>query len=87
MTELGDGTLNDFDTIKISENSDLLIAGGKTFGSGGMILCAKIENGGFGNIGKCPFQPESPEGGFGYSVKNIGNGEIVVGKPEYIHKF
>lgn len=83
----GDGNLSDFDTVKISENSDLLIAGGKTFGTGGMIFCAKAENGEFGNVEKCTFQPDSPEGGFGYSVKNIGNGEIVVGKPEYIHRF
>ncbi len=88
MPELGEGTLSDFDIIKISETSDLLIAGGKTFGSGGMILCAKIENGMPATaFEKCPFQPASPEGGFGYSVKNIGNGEIVVGKPEYIHRF
>ena len=87
MPKLGDGTLNDFDTIKISGTSDLLIAGGKTFGDGGMILCAKNDNGESGTIGECKFQPETPAGGFGYSVKNIGNGEVVVGKPEYIHKF
>ena len=74
--------------IKISETSDLFIAGGKTFGTGGMIFCAKAENGEFIEaLKKCTFQPDSPEGGFGYSVKNIGNGEIVVGKPEYIHRF
>lgn len=83
----GDGNLSDFDTVKISENSDLLIAGGKTFSTGGMIFCSKTGNGEFGNVEKCAFQPDSPEGGFGYSVKNIGNGEIVVGKPEYVHRF
>ena len=84
----GEGNLSDFDMIKISETSDLFIAGGKTFGTGGMIFCAKAENGEFIEaLKKCAFQPDSPEGGFGYSVKNIGNGEIVVGKPEYIHRF
>ena len=52
-----------------------------------MILCAKNDNGEFGAMGECKFQPDTPAGGFGYSVKNIGNGEVVVGKPEYIHKF
>lgn len=82
-----EGNLSDFDTIKISADTDLIVVGGKTFSSGGMTYCATIKNKTVSEAEACKFQPETPEGGFGYSVKNIGNGEIVVGKPEYIHRF
>ena len=52
-----------------------------------MTYCSTIKNKTVSEPEACKFQPDSPEGGFGYSVKNIGNGEIVVGKPEYIHRF
>jgi hypothetical protein len=82
-----EGNISDFDTIKISADTDLIVVGGKTFGNGGMAYCATINNKTISEPEACKFQPETPEGGFGYSVKNIGNGEIVVGKPEYIHRF
>ena len=81
------GNISDFDTIKLSADTDLIIVGGKNFGNGGMTYCATINNKTISEPEACKFQPESPAGGYGYSVKNIGNGEIVVGKPEYIHKF
>ncbi|MBO4699556.1 FG-GAP repeat protein [bacterium] len=82
----GDGAISDFDTIKLSSDTDLMVVGGKTFGSGGMTYCATIQNKTLSPAEVCPFQPETPEGGFGYSVKNTGK-EIVVGMPEYIHRF
>ena len=82
-----DNKISDFDMIKLSDDTDLIIAGGKNFGDGGLIFCATVKDGTISEPEACKFQPETPEGGFGYSVKNIGNGEIVVGKPEYIHRF
>ncbi|MBP5405902.1 VCBS repeat-containing protein [bacterium] len=82
-----DGSISDFDTIKISADTDLFVAGGKNFGSGGSIYCSTVKNKTVSSPETCRFRPESPAGGFGNSVFNNKNGEIVVGMPEYIHKF
>ena len=82
-----EGNISDFDTIKLSSDTDLIVIGGKNFGNGGMTYCATISNKTISEPEACRFQPESPEGGFGNSVFNNKNGEIVVGMPEYIHRF
>jgi hypothetical protein len=82
-----EGNISDFDTIEISADTDLIVIGGKNFSSGGMSYCATINNQTISEPEACRFQPASPEGGFGNSVFNNKNGEIVVGKPEYIHRF
>ena len=82
-----EGNISDFDTIKLSSDTDLIVVGGKYFGNGGMTYCATISNKTISEPEACRFQPESPEGGFGNSVFNNKNGEIVVGMPEYIHRF
>ena len=82
-----EGNISDFDTIKLSADTDLIVVGGKYFGNGGMTYCATISNKTISEPEACRFQPESPEGGFGNSVFNNKNGEIVVGMPEYIHRF
>ena len=82
-----EGNISDFDTIKLSSDTDLIVIGGKNFGNGGMTYCATISNKTISEPEVCRFQPESPEGGFGNSVFNNKNGEIVVGMPEYIHRF
>ncbi|MBO4711282.1 VCBS repeat-containing protein [bacterium] len=82
-----DNKISDFDTIKISEDTDLIIAGGKNFGDGGQIFCATVKDGTLSEPEACKFQPELPEGGFGNTVFNNGNGEIVVGMPEYVRRF
>ena len=84
--DAGDGNISDFDTIKISADTDLFVAGGKTLGNGGRIYCSTVKNKTLSSPETCRFQPESPEGGFGNSVFNNKNGEIVVGMPEYIHR-
>ncbi len=81
------GNISDFDTIKLSADTDLIVIGGKYFGDGGMIFCATVKDGTISEPEACKFQPASPEGGFGNSVFNNKNGEIVVGMPEYIHRF
>lgn len=81
------GNISDFDTIKLSADTDLIVIGGKYFGNGGMTYCATISNKTISEPEACRFQPASPEGGFGNSVFNNKNGEIVVGMPEYIHRF
>ena len=81
------GNISDFDTIKLSDDTDLIVIGGKYFGNGGMTYCATVKNKTISEPEACRFQPESPEGGFGNSVFNNKNGEIVVGMPEYIHRF
>ncbi len=81
------GSISDFDTIKLSADTDLIVIGGKYFGNGGMTYCATINNKTISEPEACRFQPATPEGGFGNSVFNNKNGEIVVGMPEYIHKF
>ena len=82
-----EGNISDFDTIKISDDTDLIIVGGKYFGEGGMTYCATVRNKTISEPEACRFQPETPEGGFGNAVFNSQNGEIVVGMPEYIHRF
>lgn len=82
-----EGNISDFDTIEISADTDLIVVGGKNFSSGGMSYCATINNQTISEPEACRFQPASPEGGFGNSVFNNKNGEIVVGMPEYIHRF
>ncbi len=82
-----EGNISDFDTIKLSADTDLIVIGGKYFGDGGMIFCATVKDGTISEPEACRFQPASPEGGFGNSVFNNKNGEIVVGMPEYIHRF
>lgn len=81
------GSISDFDTIKLSADTDLIVIGGKYFGNGGMTYCATINNKTISEPETCRFQPATPEGGFGNSVFNNKNGEIVVGMPEYIHRF
>ena len=83
----GEGNISDFDTIKLSEDTDLIVIGGKYFGNGGMTYCATISNKTISDPEACRFQPATPEGGFGNSVFNNKNGEIIVGMPEYIHRF
>ena len=83
----GEGYISDFDTIKLSSDTDLIVIGGKYFGNGGMTYCAMISNKTISEPEVCKFQPAYPEGGFGNSVFNNKNGEIVVGMPEYIHRF
>ena len=82
-----EGNISDFDTIKLSADTDLIVIGGKYFGNGGMTYCATISNKTISEPEACRFQPATPEGGFGNSVFNNKNGEIVVGMPEYIHRF
>ncbi len=82
-----EGNISDFDTIKLSADTDLIVIGGKYFGNGGMTYCATISNKTISEPEACRFQPAAPEGGFGNSVFNNKNGEIVVGMPEYIHRF
>ncbi|MBO7125966.1 FG-GAP repeat protein [bacterium] len=82
-----DGNISDFDTIKISDDTDLIVVGGKNFSSGGMTYCATINNQTISEPEACKFQPASPEGGYGNSVFNNKNGEIVVGMPEYVNRF
>ena len=82
-----EGNISDFDTIKLSADTDLIVIGGKYFGNGGMTYCATINNKTISEPEACKFQPATPEGGFGNAVFNNKNGEIVVGMPEYIHKF
>ena len=81
------GNISDFDTIKLSADTDLIVIGGKYFGNGGMTYCATINNQTISEPEACRFQPASPDGGFGNSVFNNKNGEIVVGMPEHIHRF
>lgn len=83
----GEGNISDFDTIKLSEDTDLIVIGGKYFGNGGMTYCATISNKTISDPEACGFQPETPEGGFGNAVFNNKNGEIIVGMPEYLHRF
>ncbi len=82
-----EGNISDFDTIKLSADTDLIVIGGKYFGNGGMTYCATISNKTISDPEACRFQPATPEGGFGNAVFNNKNGEIVVGMPEYIHRF
>lgn len=82
-----EGNISDFDTIEISADTDLIVVGGKYFGDGGMIFCATVKDGTISDPEACRFQPATPEGGFGNSVFNNKNGEIIVGMPEYIHRF
>ena len=82
-----EGNISDFDTIKLSEDTDLIVIGGKYFGNGGMTYCATISNKTISDPEACRFQPATPEGGFGNAVFNNKNGEIIVGMPEYIHRF
>ncbi|HPS28630.1 MAG TPA: integrin alpha [bacterium] len=85
------GAFSDFETVNGVSNYDtLVVAGGKYFFGGGGLLCAGIGEDYAFEWEICPWQPDGMSGGFGYSVKNIGdiNGdnrvEIVVGMPEYI---
>lgn len=89
---MGDmGSFSDFDTIRDKDGNFILVAGGKFFKNGGRILCAKITFESVEKLVECPWQPETTTGGFGFSVKNIGNidaspgDELIVGMPEYIH--
>ncbi len=90
---MGDmGSFSDFDTIMDTDGNFILVAGGKYFKDGGRILCAGISADSVEELVECPWQPETTSGGFGFSVKNVGNidsateeDEIVVGMPEYIH--
>jgi len=82
-----EGNISDFDTIKLSADTDLIVIGGKYFGNGGMTYCATISNKTISDPEACRFQPATPEGGFGNAVFNNKNGEIIVGMPEYIHRF
>lgn len=84
--DLGDNHLTDFDTVETAGGKTLLAAGGKNLGEEGTILCAEASNGTFQALEICTWQPESPKNSFGNSVKNI-NGKIIVGMPEYIHRF
>lgn len=83
------GGFSDFDTIS-NGTETILVAGGKYFKDGGRILCAAINPESIEELVECPWQPETTTGGFGYSVKNVGNidaegeEELVVGMPEYI---
>lgn len=89
--DMGDtGGFSDIDTIS-NGTETILVAGGKYFKDGGRILCAAVTPESAEELVECPWQPETTTGGFGYSVKNIGNidaeggDELVVGMPEYIH--
>ncbi len=89
------GGFTDFDTISNSDNTKTtLVAGGKYFKDGGRILCADITIDTASELEECPWQPETTSGGFGSSVKNVGDiegisdeEELVIGMPEYIHEF
>ena len=84
---------SDFDTIsKVDNTGTTLVAGGKYFKDGGRILCAAITPESVEELVECPWQPETTTGGFGFSVKNVGNidadgpvEDLIVGMPEYIH--
>jgi hypothetical protein len=90
---MGDmGSFSDFDTIKDKHDNFILVAGGKYFKDGGRILCAAITADSVEELAECGWQPKITSGGFGFSVKNVGNidsateeDELVVGMPEYIH--
>lgn len=89
--DMGDtGGFSDIDTIS-NGTETILVAGGKYFKDGGRILCAAVTPESAEELVECPWQPETTTGGFGYSVKNIGNidaeggDDLVVGMPEYIH--
>jgi hypothetical protein len=89
------GSFSDFDTIINAEKTKtMLIAGGKHFKDSGRILCTEITVDGASELEECPWQPTFSNGGFGFSVKNVGvidglelTDKIVVGMPEYIHEF
>lgn len=85
-----EGSFSDFDTLNDSGGETLLVAGGKHFKDYGRILCAKIMPESVSELEECTWQPEETTGGFGSSVKNVGNidatpgDELIVGMPEYI---
>lgn len=90
---LGDNSASDFDIVKTAGGGEMIVIGGKYFADGGAVVCAEFENGGFTAPELCSWQPEDAGGGFGYSVANVGDIDgsgaesLVVGKPEYIHRF
>jgi len=89
------GGFTDFDTISNTDNTKTtLVAGGKYFKDGGRILCSEITLDSASELVECPWQPETTKGGFGSSVKNVGNidsddedDDLIIGMPEYVHEF
>lgn len=93
LAVLGEGSASDFDVVKTAGGREMIVIGGKYFADGGAVVCAEFEDDGFAAPELCPWQPEGVSGGFGYSVANVGDIDgsgaesLVVGKPEYIHRF
>ncbi len=86
------GSFTDFDTINDKDGKTILVAGGKHFKDHGRVLCAQITPDNVEELVECPWQPETTTGGFGSSIRNVGNIDggiihqhLIIGMPEYIH--